>query len=344
MLHTLGVLAGLGPIPGDSRVHKGDVYMPITPMFHVHAWGFPYAATLLGMKQVYPGRYQPAALLDLIAREGVTFSHCVPSILHMLLNAPESQAVDLSGWKVIIGGSALPQGLAQAALDRGINVFAGYGLSETCPLLTIADVSNGKGDDNLALRCASGKPAPLVELRVVDEQMNDVPKDGKSTGEVVVRAPWLTAGYVKNEQATSALWQGDYLHTGDVGRLEASGTLQITDRIKDIIKSGGEWISSLELEDIASRLNGVGEVAAIGVPDERWGERPMLLVVRSAEAETNITCDDILTEIRSHVESGRLSQWAAPERIEFVDAIDKTSVGKPDKKTLRMRYGSGEPL
>ncbi|MDJ0704735.1 MAG: AMP-binding protein [Leptolyngbyaceae cyanobacterium MO_188.B28] len=296
------------------------------------------------MKQVYPGRYHPATLLELIAREGVTLSHCVPSILHMLLKAPESQTVDLSGWKVIIGGSALPQGLAQAALDRGIDVFAAYGLSETCPLLTIADVSDGKGDDNLALRCATGKPAPLVELRVVDENMNDIPHDGKSTGEIVVRAPWMTAGYVKNAQATAALFQGGYLHTGDVGRMDGFGTLQITDRIKDIIKSGGEWISSLELENITSRLNGVGEVAAIGIPDERWGERPMLLVVRSAEAESNITGDEILTEIRSHVDSGRLSKWAVPERIEFVDCIDKTSVGKLDKKTLRARYGSGEPL
>ncbi len=341
VLHTLGLLAGFAPVPGESRLHRDDVYMPITPMFHVHGWGFPYAATLLGMKQVYPGRYEPATLLRLIEREGVTFSHCVPTILHLLLNAPEARDVDLSRMKIVIGGSALPQGLAAAARERGIDVFAAYGLSETCPFLTVADVQQA-AESELAARCRTGKPGPLVELRVVDENLRDVARDGHSTGEVVVRAPWLTQGYAGSAEGSEALWRGGYLHTGDVGHLDASGSLQITDRMKDVIKSGGEWISSLALESIASQCAGVGEVAAIGVPDERWGERPMLLVVRGAPSAAGAaTAEDIRAAIAGHVDSGRLSRWAVPERIEFVDALDKTSVGKLDKKALRARYAGG---
>ncbi len=341
VLHTLGLLAGFAPVPGESRLHRDDVYMPITPMFHVHGWGFPYAATLLGMKQVYPGRYEPATLLRLIEREGVTFSHCVPTILHLLLNATEARDVDLSRMKIVIGGSALPQGLAAAARERGIDVFAAYGLSETCPFLTVADVQEA-AQSELAARCRTGKPGPLVELRVVDENLRDVARDGHSTGEVVVRAPWLTQGYAGSAEGSEALWRGGYLHTGDVGHLDASGSLQITDRMKDVIKSGGEWISSLALESIASQCAGVGEVAAIGVPDERWGERPMLLVVRGAPSAAGAaTAEDIRAAIAAHVDSGRLSRWAVPERIEFVDALDKTSVGKLDKKALRARYAGG---
>jgi len=143
VLHTLAAAAAFGTAPVQGRFGREDVYMPITPMFHVHAWGFPYIATMLGVKQVYPGRYQPDALLRLIGREGVTFSHCVPTMLHLLLASPLAEEVDISGWKVVIGGSALPRGLAQAALDRGVDVFAGYGLSETCPILSLGQLESG---------------------------------------------------------------------------------------------------------------------------------------------------------------------------------------------------------
>jgi len=344
VLHTMGLLAGLGSGDGSSRFHRGDVYMPITPMFHVHGWGMPYAATLMGVKQVYPGRYEPAALLGLIEREGVTFSHCVPTILHMLLSAPEAAQVDLSNWKVIIGGSAMSQGLAKTAVERGINVFAAYGLSESCPFLTTAELSGVDkvtiDDQSVARRCRTGQPTVLVELRVVDSEMNDLPRDGASTGEVVVRSPWLTQGYCGNQEGSEALWQGGYMHTGDVGYIDESGSLQITDRMKDIIKSGGEWISSLELEDIVSRCAGVSEVAAIGIEDERWGERPMLLVTRSPEVADMISEEDILKVIRQRVDIGELSKWATPERIEFVSELPRTSVGKLDKKAMRANYAN----
>ena len=340
VLHTLGLVANLGSADGIHRFHRGDVYMPITPMFHVHAWGMPYAATLMGVKQVYPGRYEPAWLLQLIEREGVTFSHCVPAILQMLLADPEAAATDLSRWKVVIGGSAMPRGLARAAAERGIAAWTGYGLSETCPVLTMADMSGITGvdtdDAGIARRCVTGKPVGMVELRVVDERMNDIPRGNGVSGEIVVRAPWLTQGYAGNEDGSRALWESGYLHTGDVGYLDEQGSLHITDRIKDVIKSGGEWVSSLELEDIVSRCDGVAEVAAIGIVDAQWGERPLLVVARS---NPELTADEVLAAVRAEVERGRLSKWAVPERVEFVDALPRTSVGKLDKKLLRGQYG-----
>src|SRR5437870_45408 len=210
MLHTLAVLGSLASPAVHQRLHRGDVYMPLTPMFHVHAWGIPYVTTVLGIKQVYPGRYLPERLLALIKREQVTFSHCVPTILHMLLTHPAVNTVDLSGWKVIIGGSALPKGLAKLALDRGIDVWGGYGLSEACPCLTAAPLKPGMSeldaDTQLDYLTKAGLPDLLVDLRLVDEQMQEVPHDGKATGEVVVRAPWLTQGYLKDPENSEKLW------------------------------------------------------------------------------------------------------------------------------------------
>ena len=346
VLHTLCVSAGMAMAGGHGRFCRDDVYMPITPMFHVHAWGMPYAATLAGVKQVYPGRYVPEKLLELIAREKVTFSHCVPTILHMLLSCPSIDEVDLSNWKVIIGGAALPRGLARAAMDRGIDVFSGYGMSETGPVLTIAhlerEMLDGDDEQMLELRCKTGRPLPLVDLDIVDKSMRSVPRDGTSTGEIVVRTPSLTQGYFKNPETSEALWSGGHLHTGDVGHIDENGYLKVTDRLKDVIKSGGEWISSLALEDIVSRLPGVSEAAAIGISDEKWGERPLVLVVPEPGRENDVSEEIVRQHVQSHVERGEISRWAVPERVEIVDGIDKTSVGKIDKKLLRARYDTGK--
>ena len=179
VLHTLGVATCVGSAAAHGRLHREDVYMPITPMFHVHAWGFPYIATLLGLKQVYPGRYLPGALLHLIESERVTFSHCVPSIMQMLLSHPGGEAVDLSRWKVLIGGSAMSPALASASLKRGIDVLTGYGMSETCPVLTIAHLHSddlvASLEQQVSLRCKTGLPLPLVDLRIVDAEMADAP-------------------------------------------------------------------------------------------------------------------------------------------------------------------------
>ena len=339
VLHTLGARAALGGT-GPGCFNSEDVYMPITPMFHVHAWGIPYLATTLGTKQVYPGRYLPEVLLGLIQREGVTFSHCVPTILQMLLSSPKSHDMDLSRWKVIIGGSALPRALAKQALERGIDVFAGYGMSETCPLLAVARLKPAMQewdlDRQLEVRCKAGLPIPLVDLRVVDTQMNDLPHDGVSQGEIVVRAPWLTQGYFDDPRKSEELWQGGYLHTGDIGTLDPEGYLKITDRIKDVIKTGGEWISSLDLEDLLLKHPGVAQAAVIGVPDPKWGERPLALIV--ANPDSPVDENSLQRHIQSYVDEGLISKYAVPERVVFVETIPTTSVGKLDKKKIREEY------
>ena len=342
VLHTLAGLAALGTSTIQGRFHKEDVYMPITPMFHVHAWGIPYMATTMGLKQVYPGRYSPEVLLGAIKREKVTFSHCVPTILQMLLESEAAEDVDLLHWKVIGGGSALPKALCKAAINRGIDVFAGYGMSETCPILTLAhldpDMLGWDCHEQVEFRCKSGHPIPLVDLRIVDEEMNELPHDGKATGEVLVRAPWLTQGYLKDPENSELLWQGGYLHTHDVANIDSRGYLKICDRTKDVIKTGGEWLSSLDIEDIVAKHPAVSEVAVIGIADAKWGERPMALVVTKAGCAEKVTEDAIKALVMEHAAKGIISKWSVPERVLFVDKLDKTSVGKVDKKLLRKKY------
>jgi acyl-CoA synthetase (AMP-forming)/AMP-acid ligase II len=342
VLHTLAGLAALGTAAVGQRFHRADVYMPITPMFHVHAWGIPYIATVMGVKQVYPGRYAPDVLLRLIQAERVSFSHCVPTILHMLLNCPGTRAVDLTGFKMVIGGSALPRGLARAALERSIDIFTGYGMSETCPILTLAQLTpetlERGAEEQLDVRTRAGRPIPLVDLRIVDEAMRDLPRDGKATGEVVVRAPWLTQGYLGDPRSSEQLWRGGYLHTNDIANIDPEGYVGITDRLKDVIKSGGEWISSLEIEDILSQHPGVSEAAVIGVPDERWGERPMALIVPRPDHVDKLTEDDLKAHVQRYADKGVVSRWAVPSRVRTLTALDKTSVGKLDKKAMRQKY------
>jgi fatty-acyl-CoA synthase len=341
VLHTLGVLANLASARHCS-FRQGDVYMPITPMFHVHAWGVPYVATMLGVKQVYPGRYMPDALLALIDREKVTFSHCVPTILHMLLRTPGTEKIDLSRWKVLIGGAALPKALAQAALARGIDVAAGYGMSETCPVLSIAHLQEEDLarplDEQAELRVRTGRTLPLVDIRVTDEHGADQPRDGQSTGEILVRAPWLTQGYLKDRKASDKLWAGGWLHTGDVAWRDARGYLKITDRIKDVVKVGGEWLSSLEVEDALLAHPGVAEVAVIGMPDAKWGERPLALVLPKPEAKGSLTEKELHHHVRERVDMGTLNKQVVVLAVKFVDAIDKTSVGKINKVALRQKH------
>jgi len=336
VLHTLTAMAALGTA-GHGNLNQGDVYMPLTPMFHVHAWGLPYVATALGVKQVYPGRYTPEALLKLIDSEGVTFSHCVPTILHMLLSHPLAERVDLSHWKVIIGGSALPRALCLAALQRGIDIFTGYGMSETCPILTVARVPGDLPAEDLDgqadQRIRTGYPVPLVDLHTVDGDFLDTPRDGKSSGEIVVRAPWLTMGYLHNPSASDELWAGGYLHTGDIGVIDPAGCLQVTDRLKDVIKTGGEWVSSLELENIISQHPAVSEVAVIGVKDDKWGERPLAMVV--LKPGQTATADEIKATVAKSAEAGHISRYAVPDEIRFVEELARTSVGKINKKAIR---------
>ncbi len=339
VLHTLSTAAAFGNAPVQGRLHRDDVYMPMTPMFHVHAWGMPYVATMLGLKQVYPGRYVPETLLKLIRDEGVTVSHCVPTVLHMLLVHPLSKVIDLSRWKLMIGGSALSQALAKSALERGIDVFTGYGMSETCPILSVAHVPTEALGAPLAeqavMRARTGRPMPLVDLRVVDRQLADLPHDGSTTGEVVVRSPWLTQGYLHNPEASAELWEGGVLHTGDIGYIDAEGFLQITDRIKDVIKTGGEWTSSLQIEDVVAQHPAVADVAVIGVPDPKWGERPRALVTLRPECVGQVTEHEIRNFAARLIESTGVSRYGVLLQVQFVEALARTSVGKLNKRAMR---------
>lgn len=342
VLHTYGLVGGLCGYDSQASLSSSDVYMPITPMFHVHAWGMPYFMTMLGAKQVYPGRYEPETLLKLVVREKVTYSHCVPTIMHMLLTSPLIEECDLSGWKVMIGGSALSSGMCKTALDRGINIFTAYGMSETCPVLTVANFKphmlNWSEEDQIRIRCRTGLPVCNVQLEIVDFEGNPMPHDGKAVGEVVVRTPWLTQGYLKDQEKSEELWAGGWLHTGDIGFIDEEGYLQITDRLKDVIKTGGEWISSLELEDIISQHPGVSEVAVVGVPDEKWGERPLALVVLKEMFKEEVTEQDIKDFCMTFVEKGVIPKFGIPSEIILNREIPKTSVGKISKKDIRGEY------
>ena len=339
LLHLFSTMFEMGLATVQGRFHRDDVYMPMTPMFHVHSWGVPYSATLAGLKQVYAGRYSLDTFLRLIRDEGVTITTCVPTILQMLLSAPGSEDVDLSKMKMVVGGSALPRPLARAALKRGIDVYGGYGQSECCPTLTIMHLTTaettGDIDAEVERRILPGFAPPLVELRVVDSDMADVAHDGKATGEIVARAPWLTMGYLNDPEASEKLWAGGYMHTGDVGSIGPDGVVRITDRLKDIIKTGGEWISSIDLEDIILRKEGIAKAAVIASPDDKWGERPLALVTLEPEYRGRISPDASRHHVIDFVDKGLISRFAIPERVEFVDTLPLTSVGKIDKKTLR---------
>ena len=340
VLHTLGAAVAIGSYTAPGRFQSADVYMPITPMFHVHAWGVPFVATLLGAKSVYPGRYEPAMLLKLLVTEKVTFSHCVPTILHMLLTSPAAKDVDLRGWKVIIGGSALPRGLAKAAVERGIEIYAGYGMSETCPILTLArleTVHDGLGhgastryQDQDRLGCSSGKP----QSGGCDDR-GDCAHGWQDPRRNCCPRPWLTQGYFKEPTKSEELWTDGWLHTGDIANMDGNGYVQITDRLKDVIKTGGEWISSLHLESLISQHHAVSEVAVIGVPDEKWGERPLAMVVPKPECVATLSAEDLSTFLEKYVQEGLISKWGIPDTFIMVDQIPKTSVGKIDKKVIK---------
>jgi len=342
VLHSMSValVTGRPPLLAGEK----DVYMILVPMFHVHQWGFPYVTMLMGTKYVLPGRYDPSFEITLMKREGVTFSAMVPTILHMILTHPEAERNPevFKGWKVMIGGSALPSGLAYLARKMGVNISVGYGLSETAPVLTVAyynSVVEGlPEDDRFAQQIKTGIPIPLVKLRVIDEKGNEVPRDGKTVGEIVVRTPWLTREYYKDPERTEKLWKDGWLHTGDLAVIDEYGYLKIVDRDKDAIKSGGEFIPSLILEDLISTHPKVSEVAVVGMKHEKWGERPVAFVVPRGELRE----EELLDFLAKKVEEGKIQKWWIPDKFVFVKEFPKTSTNKIDKKALRKALEEGQ--
>ncbi|MFB2539753.1 MULTISPECIES: fatty acid--CoA ligase [unclassified Acinetobacter] len=342
VLHSLAICASAGLNANGKNLKYSDVYMPVTPLFHVHGWGMPYAATMIGLQQVYPGRYVPSLLVDLIEQKGVSFTHGVPTILQMLLQEMQQRGGKFNQVKMLIGGSRLTEGLARLAVGMGMQVLAAYGMSETCPVITMAvfrDDEQLTEDEEILRRTQTGSPVVLTDLALWHDGKKQ-PQDGKSTGEIVVRTPWLTQSYYKNKDAGDELWQGGYLHTQDIAYMTAKGQVQVTDRLKDVIKSGGEWISSLEIETILSLHPSVADIAVIGVPDSKWGERPLTLIVRKADKQ-DTQAEEILALAQQAVERGMIPKYGIPSEVKFVAELPKTSVGKLDKKVMRQMYADG---
>ena len=326
--HRSTVLHSLGVLSADAvGMRERDSVMPIVPMFHANAWGLPYAAALAGARQVFPGpRMTPPELAELIAAERVTRTAGVPTIWQGMLQIDPPP--DLSSLvEIKCGGSAVPESLIRAFDERfGVPIVQGWGMTETSPLAAVSrPPSDGQlsQDDEYALRASQGRVLPLVEFRI----------DEESGGELQVRGPYIARGYYEDAEGADKFTQDGWLRTGDVAELTHGSYIRLVDRTKDLVKSGGEWISSVDLENAIMGHPDVLEAAVIAVPDERWGERPCACVV---------TRDGAVLDpegIRSFLD-GRVAKWWLPERIEFVEEVPKTSVGKFDKKVLRARFGA----
>ena len=342
VLHAISVALSIAAPPINASIY--DVAMPLVPMFHVHAWGLPYIATLTGIKQVYPGRFDWGHILRVINDEGVTIVNGVPTILYNLLTHPDSPKYDLSRLKFIAGGAALPRGLLEEAVKRGVTVVQGFGLTETAPVILLSMEKPNMRDWPMDRRrelsgLSAGLPLPLVDVRIVDEQDRDVPRDGKTMGELVVRAPWVIKEYLNDPEKTRNAWRNGWFHTDDIAVWDSEGYIQIMDRAKDVIKSGGEWISSTRLEDLISTHPGVGEVAVVGVPHPKWGERPIAIVV--PKPGWSVTESDIRNHLMKYVEQGQIPKWWIPDKVIIMESeLPKTSTGKIDKKILRDRISS----
>ncbi|WP_199179268.1 fatty acid--CoA ligase [Mycolicibacterium goodii] len=318
-------------------VSCGDVVLPIVPMFHANAWGLPYAALMAGAGLVMPDRFlDGASLVGLIESQRPTLAGAVPTIWNDVLNCLEkAPGHDISSLRLVAcGGSAVPLSLMQAFQERhNVYIQQAWGMTETSPVATVAKPLPGVSDEqHWSMRATQGRPMCGVEVRIVDDAGNPLPNDGKAVGELEVRGPWITGGYHLGRDAEK--FDSGWLRTGDVGVIDDLGYVTLTDRAKDVIKSGGEWISSVELENHLIGHPAVLEAAVVGVPDERWQERPLAVVVLQEGASADPE------ELREFL-ADKVVRWWLPERWAFVDQVPRTSVGKYDKKTIRARHADG---
>jgi fatty-acyl-CoA synthase len=332
-LHTMAACMANGIGVGSS-----DCVLPIVPMFHANAWGLPYAALMAGADLVLPDRHLDAAsLIDMIETLRPTVAGAVPTIWNDVMHHLEKDpGHDISSLRLVAcGGSAVPVSLMRDFEERhGVQIRQLWGMTETSPMATMAWPPPGTPDDqHWPLRGTQGQPVCGVEARIVDDDGNVLPNDGEAVGELEVRGPWITGSYYRGHDESS--FQSGWLRTGDVGRIDERGFITLTDRSKDVIKSGGEWISSVELENCLIAHPDVVEAAVVGVPDERWQERPLAAVVVKEGA--SVSAEDL----RKYL-ADKVVRWWLPERWTFVDEIPRTSVGKYDKKTIRSRYAEDD--
>ncbi len=315
---------------------EADRVLSVVPMFHANAWGLPFSATMVGASQIYPGvQPTPRDIAQLIQDLRVTVTAGVPTVLLGILQLLEQERFDLSSLRAVpCGGSAVPESLLARFDALGVNVIQAWGMTETSPLATVSrprsSMAGWASERVRAVRAKQGMPLPGVEIRVVGETGAPLPWDGRSVGELEVRGPWIAASYYDDPRSADAFHDG-WFRTGDVVTIDADGYVQITDRAKDVIKSGGEWISSVELENAIMGHPGVLEAAVIGLSHERWQERPLACVV--PKPGQGLTREDILDYL-----APRVARWWLPDDVVFVDGLPKTSVGKLAKRELRERF------
>ena len=332
-LHSTGTL-----MKDSTGLSSADRVLAVVPMFHANAWGLPHGAALAGADLILPDRFLGAEpLAKLIADERPTLMGCVPTIfLDLLRYADAHPDVDLSSLSnAACGGSAVPKQLMKDFEERhGVRIFQAWGMTETSPVATYSRPLEREHDDAYwDDRAKQGRPLPWVELRLVDDEGGEVPWDGESTGEIEVRGPWIAARYFRDDSGEEKFDAG-WLRTGDIAAVDERGFVQITDRAKDVIKSGGEWISSVELENALMGHPAVREAAVVAVPDERWDERPLACVVLDEGAQASPA--DLCAFLEDKV-----ARWWLPDEFAFVEEVPKTSVGKFDKKVLRSRLTEG---
>jgi fatty-acyl-CoA synthase len=335
--HRSMTLHSMAASMGDAMGLKPtDAVLTIVPQFHAMAWGLPYAAMMVGASLVMPDRFlQPEPLLEMMLEARPSFAGAVPTIWQGLLALLDKREADISFLtEVIVGGSACPESLMRAFEERyGVHIIHAWGMTETSPLGSVARPPVG-AEDPWSFRVTQGRFMAQVEPRLIGEDGSELPLDGEAVGELEVRGPWITASYYADDEAAEKFHDG-WLRTGDVGKVTSGGYLTLTDRSKDVIKSGGEWISSVELENALMGHPAVAEAAVVGIPDDKWGERPLAsIVVRDGE--------DVSVEDLRDFLGDKIAKWQLPDSWAFIDEVPKTSVGKFDKKVLRQRYAQEE--
>jgi fatty-acyl-CoA synthase len=333
LLHALSVC-----IADNLGLRSTDRVLPVVPMFHANAWGLAHAAPLTGADLVMPSRFlQGEPLAKLIESERVTVAGGVPTIWLDLLNYADANGPDMSSLRTVAcGGSAVPLSLMQAFDERhGVHITQAWGMTETSPVASVAHPPKGaSGDEAWEARAKAGRPLPFLDVRIVGDDGAEVEWDGESTGELEVRGPWIASSYYEDPSGDDKFHDG-WLRTGDVASIDGQGYIKITDRAKDVIKSGGEWVSSVDLEVALMAHEGVAEAAVIAKPDERWQERPLACVVRREGSD--VSAEDLCGHL-----ADRVAKWWIPDEFAFVDEVPKTSVGKFDKKVLRKQLADGD--